>query len=658
MYARRMKITLTPLYNPLMKGMAIVVCAMLCCAGLHAQTKNFDRSAANPPNGPDTAYINNLVARSVHAYLQYPDSARTMAEEALLLSKQINYDDGIGNSFAAIGYSYWAQSYYAFSLYFLFSSEDYLKRGRQFGTLSMMYRIISRNYSEMEKYYEAAAYLKKSEANAMLSHDNEKIGLIYSEASLIDFRQKDYNEAWRKANTAMDIAFKYNDTLLMGIIYSRLGDIARQKGDSVAVKNYYDSAYRWSLLANNYRLRSLLLTDYATLYLGANNIDKALEMANAASALADSTGNITVKIKAAGIIANCFHARKDVSLALAYQVKYSRLQDSINDEYRRKGFQLFQQFFVLSGKLHDLEMDEHANIATRERIRFQHIIIMVLVMFVIILLAGLIVIYFQYKAKKILSEQLEDRNEAITHQKNIIEQQTQHLAELNDLKTRLFAVISHDLRTPIGSLRSIMQLFQKEGLGEEETVTLLKRMLPALDAADLTLSNLLNWAIKQMSGIKLNQATISLYAVIDEMQRVFEIALQQKQIALGNLVPPGIKVYFDEQHLNIILRNLLSNAIKFTPRGGEITISAVTQGDCTSICVRDNGQGMKADDIARLFKPGDHFTTRGTGGEKGTGLGLMLCKDLLELNGGTISIESMPGKGSAFYIKLTSKAGM
>jgi len=640
-----------------MKGMAAVICAMLVCVCLHAQTKNFDRATTNPPNGPDTGYINSLVDKSVHVYLQYPDSARAMAEEALLLSKQINYDDGIGNSFAAIGYSYWAQSYYAFSLYFLFSAEDYLKRGKQFGTLSMMYRIISRNYSEMEKYYEAEAYLNKSEANAMLSRDNEKIGLIYNEGSLIDFKQKDYNKAWLKANTAMDLAFKYNDTLLMGIIYSRMGDIVRQKGDTVAVKTFYDSAYRWSLLAHNYRLRSLLLTDYATLYLGANNIDKALEMANAASVLADSTGNITVKIKAAGIIASCFHAKKDVNLELAYQVTYSHLQDSINDEYRRKGFQLFQQFFALSGKLHELEIEEHANIANRERIRFQHIIIVVLVMFVIILLAGLIVIYFQYKEKKILSEQLEDRNNAITHQKNIIEQQTQHLAQLNDLKTRLFAVISHDLRTPIASLRSIMQLFQKEGLDEEQTVALLKRMLPALDAADLTLSNLLNWAIKQMSGIKLNQATISLHPIIDEMQRVFEVALQQKQIKLVNVVPPGIKVYFDEQHLNIILRNLLSNAIKFTPQNGAVTISAVTQGDCTSICVSDNGQGMREEDIARLFKPGDHFTTRGTGGEKGTGLGLMLCKELLELNGSTISIESIPGKGSAFYIRLTSKAG-
>lgn len=629
---------------------------MLLCQCLHAQTKGFAKSSSNPPETPDTAYINQLINKSVNIYLQLPDSARALAEKSLLLSRQINYNNGIGLSFAAIGYTYWAQSYYAFSLYFLFNAEDYLKRGKRYGDLSMMYRIIARNYSEMEQYYEARAFLKKSEANAMLSHDNDKIALIYNESSLIDLKQKNYQGAWSKGTTALELANKYNDTLLMGIIYSRLGDIVKENGNEADVKPYYDSAYRWSLLANNNRLRSILMTDYANFYLRANNTDKALELANAASLLADSTGNITVKIKAAGIAASCFQAKKDINLALQYQVAYSRLQDSATNEFRKKSFQLFQRFFSLNSKLHDLEIEEHAHLVANQRVRFQHIIIIALGMFIMILLGGLITIYFLYKEKKMLSDQLADRNNAITHQKNIIEQQTEHLTRLNDLKTKLFAVISHDLRTPIGSLRSIMGLFQKEGLTEEQTVALLKRMLPALDAADLTLSNLLNWSIKQMSGLKINQSTVTLYLVADEMERVFEFALQQKNITLTNRVPADVKVYFDEQHLTIVLRNLVSNAIKFTQQNGCITVGAVMDGSNINVYVQDNGKGMSAEDVAKLFNATSYFTTRGTSGEKGTGLGLMLCKELLELNGGSIGLESAPGKGSTFYLKLTNKA--
>jgi len=643
-------------YRASMKSVVTFICSIVFCSCLCAQTKGYERSSANPPGDADSASINRLISKSVNIYLQMPDSARALAERSLLLSRQINYDNGIGLSFAAIGYTYWAQSYYAFSLYFLFNAEDYLKRGKRYGDLSMMYRIIARNYSEMEKYYEAQAFLKRSEAYAMLSHDNGKIALIYNESSLIDLKQKNYREAWRKGTVALELANKYKDTLLTGIIYSRMGDIVKENGNAGDVKPYYDSAYRWSLLSNNNRLRSILLTDYANFYLEANNTDKALDMANAASQLADSIGNITVKVKAAGIIANCFHAKKDAGLELVYQVAYSRLQDSITNEFRKKSFQLFQQFFSLNSKLHDLEVEEHANQVSQQRLRFQHIIILVLGMFIIILLAGLITIYFLYKEKKMLSDQLADRNSAITHQKNIIEQQTQHLTQLNDLKTKLFAVISHDLRTPIGSLRSIMGLFQKEGLTEEQTVALLKRMLPALDAADLTLSNLLNWSIKQMTGLKINQSTVTLYPVADEMERVFEFALQHKNITFTNRVAADVKVYFDEQHLTIILRNLVSNAIKFTPQNGCITIGAVLDGTNINVYVQDNGKGMTEEDVAKLFKATSYFTTKGTSGEKGTGLGLMLCKELLELNGGSISLQSSPGKGSTFYIKLTNKA--
>lgn len=636
-----------------MKSSAIVIGLLLLCAYTYAQPKQF-QNIAKPPQAVDSAFINSLVNSSVSIYLQYPDSARNIAEKSLLYAKQLNYQNGIGASFAAIGYTYWAQSYYAFSLYFLFNAENYLKAGKQYGNLSMLYRIIARNYIEMNKYYEAQEYLKKSEANAMLSHDNDKIGLVYNELSLIDYQQKKYDEALKKTNTALKIAYQHNDTLLTGIIYSRIGDIIKQSSGYAKAKQYYDSAYRWSILDKNNRLRSMLLNDYANYYLQLGNIDSAITMADAGSALADSTGNITVKIAAAGLIAKCFNARKDVKQELFYQIRYNQLQDSVSQEYRKKGFQLFSQFFSLNSKLHDFEVKEHESIANKERLRFQHIIILALGLFVVVLLGVLITIYFLYKEKKLLSDRLAESNSAITHQKNIIEEQAQHLAQLNDLKTKLFALISHDLRSPISSLRGIMGLFQNQGLSEAEAVVLLKRMLPALDAADLTLSNLLNWSVKQMNGLKVNKTEVPVYPMVDEIARVFEYALQQKSIVFANNVPAGLKVYFDEQHLTIILRNLVSNAIKFTPKDGCVTIGVKDETKLIQLYVRDNGRGMSDEDINKLLIGATYFSTRGTGGEKGTGLGLMLCRELMELNNGNISVESSPGQGSTFYLTLST----
>lgn len=640
-----------------MKSFVLLCCTMLFCACLHAQTKGYTRFSESPPDTTsDSLVISELIDKSVNLYLRDPDSARAMAERALLLSKQIKYQNGIGASFAAIGYSYWAQSYYSFSQYYLFNAIDYLKSGKQYGELSMCYRLISRNYSEMEKYNLAEYYLRESEVNARLSKDNSKIGLIYNEFSFIDYHQQEYSQASQKAQTALEMAYKYKDTLLTGIIYSRLGDISRQTGRDSLIKTYYDSAYKWSLFSNNNRLRSILLNEYAAYYLKLNDIDAAINMADAASRLADSTGNIAIKLKAAALTAACYHAKKDINAELKYQVRYNVLQDSLSDVFKKKGFQLFQQFFTLNSRLHDLEFDEYSNTINKERLRFQHITILALVMFIAILLGGLITIFYLYSEKKKVFERLADRNEAITLQKNIIEEQSQHLAQLNDLKTKLFAVISHDLRTPISSLRSIMSLFQKHGLTEEQTVTLLKRMLPALDAADLTLSNLLNWSVKQMSGLKISKSTIALFPMAEEMQRVFEFALEQKGISLVNNIQPDIKAYFDEQHLTIIMRNLVSNAVKFTPPNGAITVSAKKENNRVLILIQDTGQGISKDDISKLFVSTTYFTTQGTRGEKGTGLGLMLCKELLELNNGNIYVESEPGKGSTFYINLPEKA--
>ncbi len=638
-----------------MKSCVIFFCVILLCAGLRAQTKGYTRYLTNSPDSTDPAFIDQLIQHSVDIYLQYPDSARSFAEKALLLSKQVKYQNGIGASFAAIGYTYWVQAYYSISLYYLFDAADYLKTGKKYADLSMCYRIITRNYLEMEKYNLARSYLHESQIYAVLSKDNRMIAIIYNESSLIDVREKNYSGALEKGKTALALSFKYQDTLLTGIIYSRLADVLKEMGEYSLVKNYYDSAYRWSILANNNRLRCLLFNNFAEYYIRSNEIDKAIGMANAASRLADSTGILTVKIKSAELIATCFHLKKDINKELEYQIKYNSLQDSIEDIYKRKGFELFQQFFALNRRLYDIEIKEHENVISKERLRFQHITIIALVMFIIILLAGLATIFYLYKEKKRVFEQLADRNSAITQQKNIIEEQSEHLVQLNNLKTKLFAVISHDLRTPITSLRSIMGLFQQHDLNEEQTVVLLKRMLPALDGADLTLSNLLNWSVKQMNGLKINRSTVSLFPAVREMGRVFEFALTQKNISLVNNVSPETKAWFDEQHLTIILRNLVSNAIKFTPKNGSIVVWDKLENNKVILSVEDTGQGISAGNISKLFVATNYFSTPGTGGEKGTGLGLLLCKELLELNNGTISVQSTPGIGSIFCIILPEK---
>jgi len=640
-----------------MKSWLLLFCTMVLPVALLAQPKLDKGAAAIAVGKEDTAYIDALNKKSIEGYLYRPDSSRAMAEKALILATQAKYQRGQGVSFAAIGYSYWAQSYFSVSLYYLFNALEYLNHTDDYAELSMCNRIIARNYIEMANYSLAASYLKAAEANAALSKDNFKIELVYNESSLLDIRQKNYSQAWTKCKTGLSLCFKNKDTLLTGIIYSRLANILKQTQQNARLKNYYDTAYYWSQLAKNSRLRALLLNHYAEYYLSTGRFDSALHMAGAASRLAGGIGNMELKLMAADIVVRVYHTAKDTKNELAFSKNYNTLQDSIRGAEKNNNFQLLQQFFALNTRLRDIDEREHGEVVNKARVQSQHIVITVLVLFIAILLAGLLTIYYLYNEKKRLADELARRNNAAIEQKNIIEEQSRHLTQLNDLKTKLFAVISHDLRTPISSLRSIVSMFQQHDLTEEQAIALLKRMLPALDGADLTLSNLLNWSVKQMNGLKVNKSNIAILPLAEEVQQVFEFALQQKNITLAVNISENSRAFVDDHHLKIILRNLVSNAIKFTPQNGCITIAEKNGNGKTTICVTDTGQGINADNLAKLFVPTINFTTRGTAGEKGTGLGLVLCKELLDLNNGRIYVESTPGAGSTFYIEIQEKEG-
>jgi signal transduction histidine kinase len=141
------------------------------------------------------------------------------------------------------------------------------------------------------------------------------------------------------------------------------------------------------------------------------------------------------------------------------------------------------------------------------------------------------------------------------------------------------------------------------------------------------------------------------------MEQTFSHTLQKKGIVFANQASPGKSVMADENHIKVVLRNLMSNAIKFTDSNGSITLTSDYDDHKVIISVADTGKGMSQDEIEKLFSAQTHFSKPGTSGENGLGIGLMLCKELVELNGGKLWVTSTPGKGSTFYFSLPLNAG-
>lgn len=233
----------------------------------------------------------------------------------------------------------------------------------------------------------------------------------------------------------------------------------------------------------------------------------------------------------------------------------------------------------------------------------------------------------------------------------LLQQQTGELKELNGIKDKLFSIISHDLRTPIYSLRNLFRNMEQYDLPGEEIKLLLPDIVKDLNYTTSLMENLLQWAKSQMAGSNVNMQLIEVTELIEEVKNLLRLQAENKKVYLSSRIEETVYIFADKDMMNLVLRNLVSNAIKFTPEQGEICIGAKQTKDNIELFVQDTGMGIPAENISKLF--GDEFyTTKGTSNEAGTGLGLILCKDFLRKNGGDISVQSNIGKGSRFICNL------
>jgi signal transduction histidine kinase len=261
-------------------------------------------------------------------------------------------------------------------------------------------------------------------------------------------------------------------------------------------------------------------------------------------------------------------------------------------------------------------------------------------------------IFAKNEELKQINEELKQTLDIIEKQKSSLTKQAEELQELNHLKDKLFSIISHDLRSPLGALKGMLSILDMGGLSEQELQSISKDVRKRLEGVDTSLNNLLLWSKSQMIGEKSAKESVALHSLVEGKFNLYSANAENKKITLHNLIPKEISILVDSNHLRAILRNLIGNAIKFTPENGKIEVSAVEKESFVEISVKDTGIGMTAEQISNLFDNKTHFTTRGTNNEKGTGLGLLLCKEFVEKEGGRIWVESQIGQGSTFIVAL------
>jgi len=254
-----------------------------------------------------------------------------------------------------------------------------------------------------------------------------------------------------------------------------------------------------------------------------------------------------------------------------------------------------------------------------------------------------------YDAK---TKEADERSLAIVRQNEEISAQNERLEQVDNEKNKLFSIISHDLKSPLDSIKGFLEMLSGNMLDENERQVIQAELLEQTKYTADLLMNLMTWAKSQMHGVTVNLSVQNLRDFVEDVAKNKISIAARKGIKLTYSISPSIEVICDRDMLHIVLRNLVNNAIKFTNTGGEVSVAVKTTADKVIVSVKDTGIGIPPEMQAGLFTLKTR-STYGTNREKGIGLGLLMCKEYMDYQMGDIWFESEYGKGSTFFISLS-----
>jgi two-component system, sensor histidine kinase and response regulator len=248
--------------------------------------------------------------------------------------------------------------------------------------------------------------------------------------------------------------------------------------------------------------------------------------------------------------------------------------------------------------------------------------------------------------------EIEQHQITLAENAELMNKQALELQDLNNLKNKLFSVIAHDLKSPMYALRNIFHNIEKYDVPADDVKAMIPEVMKDLNYTTTLMENLLQWAKCQMQTLEVRLNSVNVRHIANDVFNHLKSQAELKNIRLINNIKKDVMVEAQEDMIQLVLRNLVSNAIKFTPENGCVQMGIEKNGsDAIEVFVKDSGIGLSPDNLDKISH-NEYFTTRGTSSEKGTGLGLMLCKEFLTKNNGALRITSEEGVGSRFSFTL------
>jgi signal transduction histidine kinase len=460
-----------------------------------------------------------------------------------------------------------------------------------------------------------------------------------------------------------------SDTLYLGLVYGNIGD-------TYFLQQKYTQALPYLLTELEYTSQKEInkigldcMNTLAELYLRINNIKKAQLYYDWLGFYMISPHAVpSVRLNYLRLSSEYFKKKKDFKKSLDFVHQYYQLKDSLGAIHNNELVAEVSAQYDFDQQRKEIEFLHQQTLVQEAKSKQKSFLLAGSLMGLVLIGALLFVLFINYRQKKEsydfikqhsvyveqVNEELKVSMDKLEEKNREIGKLAERLQEVNASKDKLFSIISHDLKNPIISLKGLLSMVEADHITQEEFVQFSGKLKAGVGHIDFTMNNLLQWARSQMQGIRTVPVKIHLVDLVAENINFLAESANHKNIELCNEVTRDVHGYADKNQVHLVLRNLVSNAIKFTPARGKITVSTYSNGDPKSVtvAVADTGMGMSEEAIHILFTRKDHYTTYGTQGEKGSGLGLLLCREMIENNQGKLWVESTPGEGSTFYFML------
>ena len=627
----------------------------------------------------DTTYINLLIKLGKEYRFIKADSLLKLSVKAASLSESVGYIEGMSSAFNNVGDYYSdkgnsenAISYYKRTLKLADSIQHTKLKLQVMNDLASEYAYSGDYGRALKGYLEGIALAATTENDHMLSILNENLANLYAS-------QKEYTQALEFYEKVKKINQRIGDEVISAETMSNMASLYTDTGNydyamfhvnqaistfekfgvldwlafaySVKGEVYLGQGkYRWALYwfdqseivhndLEDERGKIDLLNGTAKAHLGLQKDSIAGRYAMEGFEISMRIKSLQGQIDCSETLYEVNRNLKDYQGALVYHEIFHRLSDSLSRDENKRSLTL------LKSKL-NYDRQQQLLMAENDKVRArQRTIVIVSVLILAILLGTLIPLYLNQKKQKKLYRQLKVKTK-------ILRERESELNGINKTKDKLFSIIGHDLRGPIGALQGLLKLFATGEIAKEDFFGFIPKLRGDVDHISFTLNNLLTWGQAQLKGTVTRPKVVSAQKLVANNINLLAEMAANKSIKILNQLPENPMVLVDEDQIDIVIRNLISNSIKFTPNNGLITIEAEEGPAVWKFMVRDTGIGMNEETQRKIFSDSSNVTTYGTNNEKGTGLGLSLCKEMVVKNKGEIWVESIPKKGSTFYFTL------